>query len=459
MQSLESDKNTSKTKKISPTQMMVLGFASIICMGAILLNLPIASQSGESIGLLDAFFTATSAVCVTGLIVVDTATHWTVFGQLVIIILIQIGGIGFMTVATMFALIARKKINLKERLLIQESFNQFNLSGLVKLTKHVFLITLTIEIVGAMTLMIEFVPRLGLIKGIWYSLFHSISAFCNAGFDLMGAVSGPFTSLTSFVGNPIVMITISLLIVLGGLGFPVILDIMKNRKYSKLNVNSKVVLSTTMILIIMGTITIFVLEFNNANTVKSLGFGTKVLASIFQSITARTAGFNSIDLAVMHEAGIFIIIMLMFIGASPASTGGGVKTSTLATIVLYIKSFIMNKDDVDVFERRIETGTIRKAITIFSVGIVIVTVGTLMLLVIQPKFTFIESMFEIVSAFTTAGLSIGGSPNLNIAGKMLIIMYMFLGRVGSLTVFMAFISRKKSKNYNIRYPEGKVLVG
>lgn len=445
--------------KMQPTQIMVIGFAIVILVGGILLNLPVSTKSGESIGLLDALFTATSAVCVTGLVMVDTATYWSGFGQLVIIMLIQIGGLGFMTIATLFALIAKKKINLRERLLIQEALNQIDLSGLVKLTRYVLLMTFLIEGIGALLLSTVFIPQFGIGKGIWYSIFHAISAFCNAGFDLMGTVSGPFSSLTYYVNNFTVTITISTLIILGGLGFPVILDVIKHKKISKLTIHSKVVLFTTTMLIVVGMVFILLLEYNNPNTLGPLGFGGKLLASLFQSVTTRTAGFNTIDLTIMYQSSIFIMIILMFIGASPASTGGGIKTTTLAVLVLTVKSFILGKEDIEIYERRIETSTVRKSLGIFFIGIVVVVFGTLIISVTDSEFTLVEAGFEVVSAFATVGLSIGGSPNLSTLGKVFIMMFMFMGRVGSLTIFMALASRGIKKNQPIRYPEGKIIVG
>ena len=446
--------------KLQPTQMMVLGFAFIILVGAFLLNLPIASKSGESVGIINSLFTATSAVCVTGLIAVDTATHWTTFGHIIIIILIQIGGLGFMTIATLFALIAKKKINLKERLLIQESLNQFDLSGLVKLTRHVLMMNFIIEGIGALMLATQFIPELGLGKGIWYGIFHSISAFCNAGFDLMGSVSGPYTSLTSYVNNFTVSATICSLILLGGLGFPVILDIIKVQKFKKLTIHSKVVLVTTAIVTALSVIIIFIVEFNNPDTMGNFSFGNKILASIFQSITARTAGFNTIDLALMHQGGIFVIIMLMFIGASPASTGGGIKTTTIATVALYVKSSILGKEDVEVYGRRLDMSIIKKSMGIFFIAISMISLGTLLISITEPQFSLVDAWFEVMSALTTAGLSIGGSPSLSIVGKILIMCYMFIGRVGSLTIFVALTAKTaKAKNTHIRYPEGKILVG
>ncbi len=445
--------------KMDPTQIMVIGFASIILIGTFLLNLPIATQSGESIGFLDALFTATSAVCVTGLVVADTATYWNGFGQAVIIMLIQIGGLGFMTITTMFALIAKKKINLRERLLIQESLNQFDLSGLVKLTRYILLTTFLIEGIGALFLSSVFVPQFGLAKGIWYSIFHAISAFCNAGFDLMGGVSGKFSSIVYYVNSVTVTITVSLLIILGGLGFPVILDIIKNKKLSKLNMHSKLVLLSTTLLIVFGMAFIFVLEINNPQTLGQLDTKGKFLSSLFQSITTRTAGFNTIDLTLMNESTLFVMIILMFIGASPASTGGGIKTTTIAVLILTVKAFIFEKQDIELYNRRISINAVRKSLGIFLIGVVVVVMGTLIISITEPHFTLLEAGFEVVSAFATVGLSIGGSSTLSVPGKVFIIIFMFMGRVGSLTIFAALASRGLKKNPPIRYPEGKIIVG
>ena len=266
---------------MQPTQVMVIGFATVILAGAIMLNLPIATQNGESIGFLNALFTATSAVCVTGLVVVDTATYWSFFGQLTIIMLIQIGGLGFMTVTTMFALITGKRINLKERLLIQEALNQRDLSGIVRLTRYVLMMTFAIEGIGAIILSTTFIPMFGFVKGTWYSIFHAISAFCNAGFDLMGATAGQFTSIVCFNNNYVVMITISLLIILGGLGFPVLLNIIREKRYSKFNLHTKVVIFTTGALIIVGTITILAIEFDRPSTLGDMPIHAESCKCIF----------------------------------------------------------------------------------------------------------------------------------------------------------------------------------
>lgn len=448
-----------KTNTMEPAQVMVIGFGVVILFGGLILNLPIAAKSGKSVGLLNALFTSTSAVCVTGLVVVDTSTYWNEFGQLVIITLIQVGGLGFMTIATMFSLLTGKKINLRERLLIQESLNQRDLSGLVKLTRYIIMMTFAIEGIGALLLSMVFIPKLGLIKGIWYSVFHSISAFCNAGFDLMGIVSGEYSSLTYFIDNSLINLVICGLIVLGGIGFPVLLDVINNKKYSKLNVHSKIVINTTGILIAVGFLFIFIVEFNNKDTLGGLNMKEKLLSSLLQSITLRTAGYNTIDLTVLKESTLFLMVILMLIGASPASTGGGLKTTTVATLFLTVKSFILGKEDIEVYQRRISSTTVKKSLGIFFIGVFVVLFGTLMITIVSPEFSLLESAFEVVSAFATVGLSIGSTPTLTTFGKIIIMILMFLGRVGSLTIFIALLSRTNKIKSKVRYAEGKIIVG
>lgn len=447
------------TSKLNPSQMMVVGFAAVILIGAILLSLPIATQTGERTSFLDSLFTATSAVCVTGLVVVDTATYWNFFGQIVIIILIQIGGLGFMTITTLFSLIVKKRINLKERLLIQESLNQIDLSGLVKLTRYILLMTFVIEGIGALILSTVFIPQFGFIRGSWYSIFHAISAFCNAGFDLMGNVTGPYSSLMYYVNNTTITLAISALIILGGLGFPVILDIVKNKKISKLNMHSKIVLISTSILIVVGMLFILIVEYKNVGTLGNLSLKGKILSSLFQSVTIRTAGFATIDLTILHQATLFIMMIFMFVGASPASTGGGVKTTTIAVLILTVKSFLLGKEDIEVFGRRITSSTVRKSVGIFFVGVLAVLTGILLIVLIEPEFDLLEASFEVVSALATVGLSIGGSSNLTSIGKLLIVIYMFMGRVGLLTIFLALVAKNTVNKQQIRYPEGRIIVG
>ena len=451
-------KNIRFLKKWSSVQIITVGFLLLTLVGASILSLPISSSNGQPTNFVDSLFTATSAVCVTGLVVFDTATHWSLFGKVVIISLIQIGGLGFMTIATMISLIRGKKINLKERLLIQESLNQIDLSGIVNLTRKIIFMVFAIEAIGGIILSISFIPRFGLITGLAYGFFHSISAFCNAGFDLMGSISGQFSSLTSLYDNSLVMITVSLLIILGGLGYPVILDVLHTRSLKKLTIHSKLVITSTIILLLIGFVFILGVEYNNPDTLGNMK--GKLLSSMFQTTTLRTAGFNSIDLSLTKEPTIFLMVILMLIGASPASTGGGIKTTTVAVLFLTVKDFLCGKDEIHIFERSISSESIKKAMVIFFIAIFIFIIGTLALSLTNPQFSLIECVFEVMSAYATVGLSIGGSPNLNVVGKLIIMILMFLGRVGSLTIFTAILSINiAKKDKNIKRPKGKIIIG
>ncbi|SHH24253.1 TrkH family potassium uptake protein [Tepidibacter thalassicus] len=442
-----------KKNRLSPAQFMVLGFAIIILLGALFLNLPIASQNGESVGFINALFTSTSAVCVTGLVVVDTGTHWTVFGKTIIIILIQVGGLGFMSMATLFSILIGKKICLHQRLLIQEALNQYDLSGLVRLTRHILVGTFIIEGIGAIILSMVFIPKMGFLKGLGYGVFHAISAFCNAGFDLMGN----FSSLTSYTENIVVNIVIMALIILGGLGFTVIFDIIKKRNFSKLTLHSKIVIFMTSFLILIGFILFFAIEYDNPKTLGNLSFKGKIIASMFQSVTTRTAGFNTIDLAAMKDSSKFLTIILMFIGGSPASTAGGIKTATLGVLILAVIAFIKGKEDVEAFGRRISYSVVNKSLGVVAIGLSIVVFVVMSLSLTEVKFDFLDTLFEAVSAFGTVGLSLAGTPNLSLIGRILIALSMFAGRVGALTILFA-LSNRKQKNL-VRYPEDKVIVG
>lgn len=444
--------------RIKPAGMMVLGFGSVILIGALLLMMPFATNSGTSTNFVDCLFTATSAVCVTGLVVVDTSLHWSIFGKTVIILLIQIGGLGFMSLSAAIAIIFRKKINLRQRVLIKEALNQNQLSGSVRLIINVMKYTFIIEFIGSLILATVFIPQLGIIKGIGYSIFHSISAFCNAGFDLMGRTSGEYSSLVYYYNNPIVVFTISSLIILGGIGFGVIICVLSKRKFRSFDLSSKLAIITTIALIIIGTALIFFGEYNNAGTIGNMNIWDKFQVSYFQSVTTRTAGFGTIDFSKLRESTLFVMIILMFIGASPASTGGGVKTTTLAVIFLAVRAFIKNQDEISVFKKRINKYIFRKALGVFIVAITTVIIGTYLINVTQgSKFNLLSSAFEVSSAFATVGLSVAGTPNLNLFGKVLIIMLMFAGRVGSLTVFAMFMHDPEPNN--IRYPEANILVG
>ncbi len=441
--------------RLEPTQVLVMGFGAVILIGALLLNLPIANVTGRSIGFIDALFTATSAVCVTGLAVVDTGTYWTIFGKTIILILIQVGGLGFMTMATMIALILGKKISLKERLVIQEALNQNTLAGLVRFTRYIVFGTFMIEGIGALFLSFRFIPQLGFLKGAAYSIFHSVSAFCNAGFDIIG--NG--VSLMPYVTDPIVNFTVMLLIITGGLGFSVIVDMKSRRSFRKLSLHSKVTLLVTGLLIMLSFIIFLLLEWGNPDTLGELGFGGKLLAALFQSVTPRTAGFNTLQMSQLTDASKLMTIILMFIGGSPASTAGGIKTVTLGVLILTVISVIRGREDTEAFGKRISRNIVNRSLTIGVVGILFVFGTTMILSVTEPTFSFMDVLFEAASALGTVGLSMGITPNLSIVGKLIIIVTMFFGRVGLLTVAFALARQQRKNKGTVKYPEEKVMVG
>ncbi|WP_026477055.1 TrkH family potassium uptake protein [Alkaliphilus transvaalensis] len=442
--------------KLDPTQILVMGFASVILIGTMLLNLPISSVDGRSVGFLNALFTSTSAVCVTGLVVVDTGTYWTTFGKTVIITLIQIGGLGFMTMATLFAMILGKKISLKERLIIQESLNQNSLEGLVRFVRYIILGTFIIEGTGALLLAFRFVPEFGPAKGIAYSIFHSISAFANAGFDIIGDGKG----LTPYVTSPIVNIAMYMLIIIGGLGFSVWVDIFNKRsKFRRFSLHTKMVLFLTALLIGVPFILYLILEWRNPATLGELSFTGKLWGALFQAITPRTAGFNTIDTASLTNASKLLTIMLMFIGGSPASTAGGIKTVTFGVIIFTVISMIRGREDTELFGRRISRNIVNRALTIGVVGITLVTSVTMILTITETGLDFMEVLFEAVSALGTVGLSLGVTSQLSVIGRIVIIFAMFAGRVGPLTIAFALARQNRKNKGVIRYPEDKVIVG
>lgn len=436
--------------QLNPPAVLAAGFLALIFIGTILLNLPMATSSGISIGLIDALFTASSAVCVTGLIVVNTALHWSLFGKIVILILIQMGGLGIMTMATSVALIIGKKIRLKERLIIKEQLNHETMGGLVKLTKYVIFVTLSIEAIGALFLSFKFIPIYGLGKGIWFSVFHSISAFCNAGFDILG------NSITPFVGDLWINIVLSVLIILGGLGFAVYADVYNHKKIKKLNIHSKFVLSITAILLLGGTLLIFLIEYSNPLTLKELSISSKMIASFFQSTVTRTAGFNSLDMSKMRDTSAFLMVVLMFIGGSPGSTAGGIKTTTFGTIILATISTVKGERDVGVFNRRLGYDIINRSLAIIIIALTWILIVSFILTITESA-VFLDLVFETTSAFATVGLSRGVTPTLTTVGKLLITLTMYIGRVGALTMAFAFGHRRNHKNF--REAEGHIIVG
>lgn len=446
-----------KGKKIkiefNAVQILSIGFFILILIGGIILSLPISSASGESTNLLDSIFTSTSAVCVTGLITLDTGTHFSVFGQVIIITLIEIGGLGFMSFATMIAVILGKKITLKDRLIMQEALNAFSIQGMVKMVKYVIKFTLLIQLIGAIILSTQFIPEFGLKKGIGFSLFHSISAFCNAGFDLFGH----FSSLVNHNTNSVILITISSLIIIGGLGFTVWIEIYNYRKTRRLSLHSKLVLLITIFLLVLGTILFLVLEYNNSNTIAQMGIKDKLLNSYFSSATARTAGFNSVDTNGTTNGGKLLTVLLMFIGGSPGSTAGGIKTVTFGVIILAVVAVIKGREEPEIFKRSLSKELVYRSFAILVIALTLVLTVSMVLSITLPNEKFIDLLYEVTSAFGTVGITTGVTQRLTVVGKVIIMITMYLGRLGALT--FAFAITKRKKKQGIRYPKGKILIG
>lgn len=451
-------------------RLIMLGFLVVILAGTFLLCLPGATKLPGETSFLDALFTATSAVCVTGLVVVDTATHWTTFGQMVILLLIQIGGIGFMTFITFGFMMAGKRITLKERLLIKESYNHVSIQGMVRYARNVLFGTLVLELIGAVILSIYFSKDYGMQDGIYYGVFHSISSFCNAGFDILEG-----DSLVPYVGNIGVNMTIMLLIIIGGLGFTVWMDTIKIIKLKKamhlnipgcirrLSLHSKIVYTTTPILILGGMLFFFIVEFVNPDTMGALSVGNKLQASLFQSVTSRTAGFNSISQAGMTDASKFMTILLMVVGGSPGGTAGGIKTVTMAVILIAVLSVIKGSQETHVYERRIPFDILQKALAVFIISFTAIIIITMILTFTERSMlaqrTFLDMLFEVVSALGTVGVTTGVTPHLSTAGRLIIIFAMFIGRIGPITIVIG-LTRKQNKNADyIHYPDDWVIVG
>lgn len=443
--------NLGKKIKLNGVQILSLGFLLLIVLGTIILSLPISSASGEYTNILDAAFTATSAVCVTGLVTLDTSTHWSLFGQTTIMTLIEIGGLGFMSFTTFIAILLRKKITLRERLVMQEAMNTFNIQGLVKMVQYIFIFTIGVQFFGALLLSTQFIPQFGLTKGMFYSIFHSVSAFCNAGFDLFG------TSLTTYYNNSIVILVISAIIIIGGIGFTVWMELYEYKGLKKMSVHSKLVLLVTAVLLFGGTILMFIFEFKNPETLGAMAFKDKALNSFFASVTTRTAGFNSISIGDMSTAGNFLTIILMFIGGSPGSTAGGLKTATFGIIILTVISVIRGREDTEAFGRRFSKHLVYKAFSLFFIGMGLIITVTMLLSYTETGATFMDLLYETTSAFGTVGLTTGLTSKLSDIGKILIMFMMYFGRVGPLTVALAMTKNKKNSGY--KYPEAKILIG
>lgn len=447
------EKKLNEIKK-NPYLVFFFGFAIIILTGALLLVLPLSSQDGQSVGIVNALFTATSATCVTGLVVVNTAAHWTVFGKVVILILIQIGGLGVMTMTAMISFFIGKRISLKTRVLIMEERNADELQGVVRLTKNILFYTFGVEFVGALLFSCVFIRDYGMVKGMSYSIFHAISSFCNAGFDLIG------NSMINYVDNPIITLAVCGLIVVGGIGYYVFWDIYVSRNFHMLTLHSKLVLIVTVFLLLGGTVLIYALEHDNPGTMGNLDMSGKINASIFQAVNPRTAGYNSVPLEKLRMSTVVISVVLMFIGGSPASTAGGIKTTTFAVLVISFFNMFRGKRDYEIFERRIMPETTLKAAAILMISLMLVLVASIILSVTEEAagYDYLDILYETVSAFATVGLTRGLTPFLSNAGKIILSVVMFIGRVGPMTVAFAFLKQNKNIG-NYTYPEGKVIIG
>lgn len=442
-------------RRLSRVQTIALGFLLIIAAGTILLMLPIASRDGESVGFLNALFTATSSTCVTGLVVVDTYTTWTLFGQMIIILLIQIGGLGFISIGVFFSIFLKRRIGLKERNLIQESVNTLQIGGAVRLVQKIVCYSIVIEGTGALLLMIRFIPQFGWLKGIWYGVFHSISAFCNAGFDLMGQFE-PYGSLTMYYDDVLINLVIMALIIVGGIGFIVWDDISAHKwKMNKYMLHTKIVLVMTLALIIGGSLCFYLFE--RENLLAGMDWKGQVLASVFGAVTPRTAGFNTVDTGAYTEGTRLLTVLLMFIGGSPGSTAGGVKTTTMMVILLYIWSNLRNKKGLNIFGRRLDEDSIKKASTVFFINLLLAAASSLLMSGLEQAMPMSDVFMEVFSAIGTVGISTGITRDVTLASKCLLILLMYSGRIGSMSFALSFTEKKQGSL--VKLPTERITIG
>lgn len=429
---IENEIRKKPKRRMTAKKVVGIGFALLILAGAILLSMPFATKTG-GISFVDALFTSASASCVTGLVVFDTYTQFTLFGQIIILLLIQIGGLGFMMVAILFSMMVGRRIGLRERSLLMESVSALNIGGIVRLTKRALIFTALVESIGAIILSTRFIPLFGTARGIWFSIFHSVSAFCNAGFDLMG-IRTPGSSLTRFVSDPVVSITIPFLIIFGGMGFFLWNDLIEKKfHFKKFRLHTKIMLSATVILIVGGTILFFLLEYNHAFA--GLPLKGKVLAAFFQSVTPRTAGFNTVDLTKLSGGGNILTIVLMIVGAGSGSTGGGLKVTTSAVLLLHMWSYVKGYEGIDIFGRRVDPDAVKKAAANIASYLLVGVAGCMV--IAASGFGALESIFEAFSALGTVGLTLGITSSLTVIPQLVVTFMMYFGRVGSMTVAMA----------------------
>ncbi|MDO5142117.1 MAG: potassium transporter TrkG [Eubacteriales bacterium] len=457
MMAFRASRRRSGRRAMHATMVIAVGFLLIVLAGTALLMLPVAARSGRATGFSDALFTATSATCVTGLIVVSTGAHWSAFGQAVILLLIQIGGLGFMSLASIASFLLRRTITLRERMVMSAGLSLTDNAGIVRLTRRVLLGTLVFEGAGAVLLACRFVPQFGLLRGLWMGVFHAVSAFCNAGFDLLGTPDAPFCSLLAYAGDPLVNGTIMALIVLGGLGFFVWSDIWDKRRFRRLSLHSKLVLVTTGTLLLGGFTLTLLFEWDRPGTLGQLPLGRKLMAAAFQTVTLRTAGFDMLDQAALSGPMQAISCLLMLVGGSPGSTAGGVKTVAAAVVALSALSALRGRTEVTAFGRTIALRSIMNAVTMVTVGCALSLAGACAIAYLEGA-PFGACLFEAVSAFATVGLSMGLTPVLHPASRALLIVLMYLGRVGVLTLGVAVLMRHREPP-KLHYPDANVMVG
>ncbi len=431
---------------------LLYGFAAVIAIGTLLLMLPVSSQTHEFTPTLTALFTSTSAVCVTGLVVVDTGTYWSFFGQAVILVLFQFGGLGFMTSATALLLVLGRRIGLRQRMLLSEALSLRGTGGLVRLVKWIILFTFIAEGAGVLVLFVRFVGHAPLPTALWQAIFHSVSAFTNAGFDLFGN----FKSITGFQQDAPVLLTIAVLVILGGISFPVIMDTIKARRFSKLTLNSKIVLTTTAILLSIGTVFYLIAESGNPATLGPLSLPYKLLNAFFHAVTPRSAGFSTISVGAMRYYSLFFTMVLMFIGGATASGAGGIKVSTLGLLIITVISTIRGHAQPRAFGRELHVQQIYRALAIVIIYLLIVAIA-IILLTITEDFDFLRVSFETVSAAGTVGLSMGITPMLSTAGRLIVTVLMFSGRLGPLTLAVSLLEREHSSRYH--FPQEIVSLG
>ena len=458
MRNKEENKQRKRKKrlKLMPTQIIAITFALIILLGAVLLTLPAASRDGISCGFRPALFTATSATCVTGLVMYDTWTQWSAFGQIVIISLIEVGGLGFMSAASLFVFLFRRKVGLKQRMLMAQALSMDEMSGVVKLQKWVLLGSLSIQLLGAAVLLLRFWPEYGFRRALVWGIFHSISAFCNAGFDIFGSVA-PGASVITFNNDPVVLITLMALVVLGGLGFFVWEELARLRSLKKCSVYTKLVLVTSSVLILGGAAVILLLEWNNPGTLGDMPWGQKILNAFFQAVTLRTAGFAGVDQALLTDAGKAVSTVLMLVGGSSGSTAGGLKTVTFVVLLLFLWARARGRSTVQVFHRTVPREKVMDAMTIAGIMIVLAVFGAMFISATSPV-SFTDSLFEAVSALATVGLTAGVTASLSIPAQFLIILFMYFGRVGILTISLGFLMGDKAEE-RFRYAQTNLLIG